>query len=92
MIQAIHPSPEATLGRVDRLLLAAPEALGSADLACELEAALNESCGQLLVLEARAARTGVESDVAAPLRERVAALRARAHRGVGSPRMAALAA
>ena len=92
MIQAVHPSPEATLGRVERLLLAGPEVLGRAELAAEVEAALNESCGQLLALDARAARTGVESEVAPSLRERVAALRARAHRGVGSPRMASLAA
>ena len=89
MLQAVHPSPEATLGRVERLLLAGPEVLGSAELAAEIEAALNESCGQLLALEARAARTGVESDLAPPLRERVAALRVRAHGSVGSPALAA---
>jgi hypothetical protein len=82
-------TPETTLRRVERLLRAGPEALGSTELAAEIEEALNESCGQLLVLEARAARTGVPSDVALPLRERVAALRATAHRGVGSPRLVA---
>ena len=51
MLQTVHPSPEATLGRVERLLLAGPEVLGRAELAAEVEAALNESCGQLLALD-----------------------------------------
>jgi hypothetical protein len=87
-MQTTHRSPKDTLGRVERLLHAAPDALAATELAAEVEDALNESCGQLLALEARAARTGVPSDVVVPLREGAAALRARAHRSVGSPRLA----
>src|SRR5438034_9193197 len=76
LIDATRQSPRGTLDRVERLLSAAPADLASFDLAEEIEATLNEGCGQLFALEAHAARTSTASELASSRRERLGALRA----------------
>ena len=88
LADATHSSPHVTLDRVERLLASAPADLAGLELAGEVEATLNEGCGQVLALEAHAARASTPTELTTLLRERLGVLRARAHPAVGSPRLA----